>query len=284
MKKSEALLLAEIKKEFKAPIMEAIEPFAFAMIRARIPDTPATVQDETFITVYGTHEAGTKGSEGVTQKVTEEGEEIICDICGGEERVPLRTTIAARIDYVQKRIDFMQQGLERGFAVDPKTFVPDPKRKLSEAGRKALEDRITIFQDDIKYYNKLLAEVEKQGKGDEMIICPECGRGYIRWVEFPEYDDPTKRKKTKVPWKMLMDWLWKTLEDAGLEPIQGATVPGEAGFSSQKDRYGFTLKGDFPKQVTLATLSLGKTNRQVHERLAKILTAAQKGQPFKVEP
>jgi len=318
MNKHELELLREIQLRYATPLMEDIQNFTFAIIEPTIPSKNA--EYETIINIYGEKQAMMRGRAGVratgkeewvdattgqrapytggdkppssmpnAKKVTFNQE--ICPMCGGEGEL----TIGDGIKYHIARLKGDIEG-EGDISTDF-TYKKGLRSQTTEASgrkRQSLENEIDTLEHDINYLEDTLKRYQESGKADEEVECPLC-TGW-QWEDIPQYKDASGRfnastaEKQKWPWEIFMDWLWKTFEGAGLNPVYGHVDPIAAGFKDKADRYGADLPSPTKtepigpqKHVIISVESLGTTKGAVHRALIDVFENAEPSF-FKIEP
>jgi len=266
---TERRLLKEIKNCFRPVLTEAIRDFTFAMIEPKLP-SPENREYETLIHVYGMKRATQRGATHVGKKFDDEGNPIVCPMCGvpqGQDLPPSQVSIG---DGIRARIDEVKSEI-----------AATEKAAVTASGKKQqnLNNWANTLRNDLDYLDDALDRYTESGKAEEKVLCPKC-TGW-QWADIEEYKDQNTgayrertAKKHPLPWEMFIDWLWKTLEGAGLNPDQAAVDPKAAGFKGPKDRYGANQPkpNEGPmKHIVIVTDSLGKTVASINSKLGKIL-------------
>jgi len=304
MRDLEKKLLQEIRNQFSSSVlMEDVQDFIFAVIEPELPKEGHR-EYETYIRVYGEKQATIRGRGGVrtvkydlwVDRSTGQREIVThstgkapkqkmpnperievwqpkCPMCG-DEPLTIGKAIKSHIKDVQNEIDGVG-----GF--DDFTYKVGLQSKADSAtGKKKqnLENTISTLRSDINYLEDALTRYTKSGKADEVVECPAC-TGW-QWEDIPQYKndsgeyDPKRAGKYPTPWEMFIDWLWETLSEAGLSPMQGS------GFANSKDKYGKDRpvepegkKGHiYPrKDIIIIVESLGESLAQIHKNLGEIL-------------
>jgi hypothetical protein len=274
MNKAERALLKEIRNTLH-PLSEAVEDFTFAIIEPRAPEENS--EYESLVHVYGMKRALERGSAGWGVKLDPSGKPLPCPSCGDDKHARLGKLIAIKINNLTNDLE----------NVEAETEVAAGRKKQNLVGRAGL------LRNDIEYLKDALDRFEETGKSEEKVLCPDCS-GW-EWADIRQYQNPETGNYDKklasrypLPWNMFMNWLWKTLKNAGLNPMHLNPMQQE-GFASDDDLYGMNMpaaKGKEPigpaKHITINVESLGKTNLAVHRRFDEILDAATKPSFLKI--
>jgi hypothetical protein len=304
MNNAEKELLFEVQKRFGSLMTEDVDDYTVMFIEPRVPEDKDNRESETFINVYGLDKATVRGEEPRRD----------CKLCGGSGKVTIGLALKDRIEELEKDLQFQRQVLALGAGGGDKKATLSKERKSETA-----EEDIGYVKGILKKHiddgtaDKLVmcpATGKKSCKGwnwaDIEIYKDTRPAGSGKYNQ-------RIAKQAPSPWELIVTWIWNILEP--FNPQHGARTPLGAGFRDKNDKFGIDVAraarerdalakkvasptpaapvptpaksededaetNDIRRHIVISVESLGKTNREVFEKLRKIIDKNKQSLPY----